>query len=40
MGDLHLEDLVRVLLLELRDQRTSRVFDEPEIQVQLEKQGW
>ena len=33
MGDLHLEDLVGVLLLELRDQGTPRLLDEPE-QVQ------
>ena len=38
VGDLHLEDLVRVLLLELHHQRTSCVLDEPAIQVQLEKQ--
>ena len=39
VGDLHLEDLVRVLLLELHHQRTSCVLDEPAIQVQLEKQN-
>ena len=33
VGDLHLEDLVGVLLLELRDQGPPRLLDEPE-QVQ------
>ena len=30
VGDLHLEDLVGVLLLELRDQGPPRLLDEPE----------
>ena len=33
VSDFHLEDLVRVLLLELCDQWTTCVLDEPEIQI-------
>ena len=33
VSDFHLEDLVRVLLLELCDQWSTCVLDEPEIQV-------
>ena len=33
VSDFHLEDLVRVLLLEFCDQWTTCVLDEPEIQI-------
>ena len=35
VGDLHLEDLVGVLLLELSDQRTACVLDEPVRKINL-----